>query len=92
MKMDLGCYVEVLGFKVKNTHNSIMNNFATKTLLVEMNAWPSGLETEILREDLIDSRGQVCIEFEMKKLNKDHNHSNAMSSWKSLISHILILA
>ena len=59
MWIDLGCNVEVLGFKVKNTHNSIMNDFSTKNMLVTMIQWPSWKKSKLLNTSLQDSRNKV---------------------------------
>ena len=61
MQVDLGCNVEVLGFKVKNTHNSVFNDFSTKTLKVELTAWDTGEDHTILITDLPNSLDKVNI-------------------------------
>ena len=59
MWFDLGCNVLVNGFKVKNTHNSIMNDFSSKSMKVTITDWYSWYEIELLKTDLPDSREQV---------------------------------
>jgi hypothetical protein len=54
--------VEVLGFKVKNTHNSVFNDFSTKTLKVELTAWDTGEDHTVLLTDLPNSLDKVKIE------------------------------
>ena len=59
MWVDLGCPVEVLGLKVKNTHNSIGNDFSTKMLKVELMAWHTWITSEIHKETLPKSLDEV---------------------------------
>ena len=59
MLVDLGCNVEVLGFKVKNTHNSLGNDFSTKKLKVELKSWDTLIDNELFRKDLPNSIDKV---------------------------------
>ena len=60
MYIDLGCNVEVLGFKVKNTHDSIRNDFSTKKLKVDLTAWNNWmLDRELFKKDLPNSLDKV---------------------------------
>ena len=59
MWVDLGCNVVVQGFKVKNTHNSILNDFSTKTLKVKLTAWDKDIDNELFKEDLPNSIDKV---------------------------------
>ena len=76
MFIDLGCLVEVVGFKATNTHNYIWNNYATKDFKVFIRNWEypyhnghithshhgsvNNKWTEVLSASLPDSRGQQC--------------------------------
>ena len=59
MLLDLGCTVEVLGFSVRNTHNSVSNDYSTKRLRVEVTAWGTGSDSVVLVEDLPSSLDKV---------------------------------
>ena len=63
MWLDLGCIVEVVGFKMKNTHNSVWNDFSTKEIQIHMLPWHKTNRSRdtkmILQAELPDSRDQV---------------------------------
>ena len=69
MGIDLGCNVEVLGFQMKNTHNSIRNDHSTKDLKVELDQWNNKLiRNELLNEELPNSIDKVNIQMRRKSL------------------------
>ena len=60
MKVDLGCNVLVLGLEMKNSHNSLMDDFSAKNVKVEMVQWSDVSIYHILHQkNLPDSRGKV---------------------------------
>ena len=71
MLLDLGCTVEVLGFSVRNTHNSVSNDYSTKRLRVEVTAWSTGSDSVVLAEDLPSSLDKVENILNAKKLSPD---------------------
>ena len=59
MVVDLGCVVLAKGFKMRSTHNSIWDNFATKGVKIRIKRWDTLAWKELLSKDLPDPRGQV---------------------------------
>ena len=60
MLVDLGCNVMVQGFEIKNTHNGIMDNFATKAFRISLEDWTDeNIHRDLLTGELPDSRGKV---------------------------------
>ena len=60
MLVDLGCNVLVNGFEVKNSHNSIKNDFSTKQIKVRLQHWKySTVWKKLIDREMPDSRGEV---------------------------------
>ena len=84
MSVDLGCYVEILGFKMKNTHNSIENDFSTKKLKVSLIEWIFLTDNLLLETELPNSLNQVNLKLKIIALFWTST-SNAMLNWRNML-------